>query len=336
MSISRRTFLKTTVASAAAATAGPAGSEARENKTMPPDALGLLFDSTLCVGCKACVTACKQANAIPLDAPVREPYRDSSIDIGAGALNVIKVYRDGTAAHKDQEVNGFAFAKKSCMHCVDPSCVSVCPVSAMQKDPQTGIVRHFKENCIGCRYCVASCPYGVPRFEYDSPFPAISKCQLCQHLQAENKIPACAESCPTGATLFGPVPALKAEAQRRLALPPGHETRSERRMTGSGEPVRPRLSPAYHPHLYGDKELGGTQVLHLAGVPFDKLGMPTLPERSYAAVSETIQHTLYQGMIAPVAILAGLVGIIARNTRHGHPEQPDASRTDGHGEDERA
>lgn len=315
MSISRRNFLKAATVGAVAAVAAPGEAAARGNLEMPPKALGLLFDSTYCVGCKACVTACKQANAIPFDTPVREAHRDTSIDIGAKALNVIKAYRHGDASVKDREANGFAFAKKSCMHCVDPSCVSVCPVSAMQKAPLTGIVSHYKENCIGCRYCVASCPYGVPRFEYDQAFPAISKCQLCRHLQAEGRIPACAESCPTGATLYGPVALLKQEAQRRLAMAPGTIHAPERGQAGSGEFGRPRPAAAYIQHIYGDRELGGTQVLHIAGVPFEKLGMPTLPDRSYASVSETIQHTLYAGMAAPAVVLAGLVGIISRNKR---------------------
>lgn len=315
MSINRRNFLK--AAAAGTATVGlaavPCEVQARGNKEMPPQAVGFLFDSTLCVGCKACVTACKQANDIPFETPVREAYLDTSIDINSKALNVIKMYVDGKANVKDREADGFAFTKKSCMHCVDPSCVSVCPVSAMQKDPITGIVSHYKENCIGCRYCVASCPYGVPRFDYDSPFPQISKCQMCKHLQAEGKIPACADACPTGATLFGPVTALKEEARKRLATEPGTVVRHERRVVGSGDATRPVQSAAYVDHLYGDKELGGTQMVMLSGVSFDKLGMPQLPERSFASESETVQHTIYKGMIAPAVALAGLVAVVKRN-----------------------
>lgn len=322
-SISRRNFLKAAAAGTAVAgvVACPGTASARGNLEMPPKAVGFLFDSTLCVGCKLCVTACKQANEIPFDTPVREPFKDVSVDIGKGALNVIKAYVDGKAEVKDRETDGFAFIKKSCMHCVDPSCVSVCPVKAMQKDPVTGIVTHHKDSCIGCRYCVASCPFGVPRFDYDNPIPAISKCQLCNHLQAKGKIPACADVCPTGATLFGPVTALKEEARRRLALKPGTEVRHDRRIVGSGEPTRPVASAKYLDHLYGDKEMGGTQMIMLSGVPFEKLGMPTLPERSYASVSETIQHTLYAGMIAPATALVGLVALVTRNKKKQGEEE---------------
>jgi Fe-S-cluster-containing dehydrogenase component len=91
------------------------------------------------------------------------------------------MYRNGTMETKDQEANGFAFMKTSCMHCGDPSCVSACPVSAMTKDPETGVVGYNPDKCIGCRYCVAACPFGIPKYQYDSPTGRIGKCELCRH-----------------------------------------------------------------------------------------------------------------------------------------------------------
>jgi Fe-S-cluster-containing dehydrogenase component len=151
----------------------------------------------------------------------KDQYWDTPLDISGKTLNVIKAYRDGKMEVKDREENGFAFIKKSCMHCVDPSCVSACPVSAMKKDPKTGVVTYDKDACIGCRYCVAACPFGVPRFTYDSATPQISKCQLCVHRHKDGKYAACAEVCPTGATLYGRVSVLREEARRRLAMKPG-------------------------------------------------------------------------------------------------------------------
>ncbi|MBY0430150.1 MAG: hydrogenase 2 operon protein HybA, partial [Rhodospirillales bacterium] len=280
----------------------------------------LLFDSTLCVGCKACVTACKIANTLPLDVPPDKPYLDQSQDIGPKVFNVIKMYKDGGAAVKDREADGFAFIKKSCMHCVDPSCVSVCPVSAMRKDPVTGIVTYDKDACIGCRYCVASCPFRIPRSDYDTPTPEIHKCQLCRHLHAEGKFSACADACPTGATLYGPVELLKAEAKRRVALSPGEKTRFPRRSIEIGENGRERAAPQYLQHIYGEHEGGGTQMLMLSAVPFEKLGLPILPRRSYASVSESIQHGLYAWLALPALALAGLMSITRRTARHDDDE----------------
>lgn len=311
--MNRRQFFKAAAAGTAATCVGSA--EARGNKQIPPEAVGLLFDGTLCIGCKACVSACKEANNMPPEFSLDEQLWDTPLDISGKTLNVIKVYRDGEGtAGKDQEQGGYAFTKMSCMHCVDPSCVSACPVSAMTKDPVTGIVAYSKDACIGCRYCVAACPFGVPRFTYDQPFPQISKCQLCKHRYPEGKYSACAEVCPTGATLFGTVKELKAEIARRKALPPGTEAEFPRGRVGGGDSYTGTVG-RYVSHVYGEKEIGGTQVLHLSAVPFEKLAKPVLPDVAPASVSESIQHTLYHGMIAPLAFLGGLVFVAKRNMK---------------------
>jgi len=313
MSINRRDFLKGALAGGALlAVESPA--EARPNKTISPDALGLLYDSTLCIGCKACVSACKEENGMPPEySSTEEQYWDTPLDISGKTLNVIKLYNDGTAEYKDSEKNGYAFMKISCLHCVDPSCVSACPVSAMTKDAVTGIVGYDKDICIGCRYCVGACPFGVPRFQYDTPIPKISKCQLCRH-RPEGKYSACAEVCPTGATLYGKTSDLMIEAKRRLALKPGDKTVFPRGNLNTHDQSPHTANAAnYVQQIYGDKELGGTQMLKLSAVPFEKLGMPKLPERSFASVSETIQHTLYKGLIAPLAFLGILSYVAKRN-----------------------
>ena len=116
----RRSFFKTAGAAAATATAAcPAA--ARSTRTLPPDAVGLLFDSTLCIGCKACVAACKESNGMPPEVSTPDALWDTPKDISGKTLTVIKVYRDGKMEKKDSVTDGYAFVKKSCMHCVDPS-----------------------------------------------------------------------------------------------------------------------------------------------------------------------------------------------------------------------
>lgn len=332
--MNRRNFLKTagsTVAALGTVSLAPETQALqREEKELPPQALGMLYDSTLCIGCKACVYACKDANGMPpeVNAPQREwngGEWDSPLDISGKTLNVIKIYREGEAQHKDKEKNGFAFMKRHCLHCLDPSCVSVCPVSAMRKNPETGVVTHDPDACIGCRYCVVSCPFSVPQFQYDTPFPRIQKCQLCSHLQAKGGIPACCDVCPTGASLFGEVKDLREEAKRRLAAQPGENYTFARGQLGAKRPTHEAKLPEYQPYFYGAKELGGTQVIYLSGVPFEKLGLPVkVPDHSYASESEGIQHTLYKGLLAPILLLTGLSYFAYRNQQVESDEHPPA------------
>ena len=334
---SRRKFLKgCAVAGGAVVAAGAVTTSvvARETHVRPPEALGLLYDATLCVGCKACVAACKQVNENPAEFSTLDKLWDTPLDTSAYTFNLIKMYRNGTMQTKDAESNGYAFMKTSCMHCADPSCVSACPVSAMTKDAETGVVGYNADACIGCRYCVAACPFGIPKYQYDSPTGQIGKCELCRHRHKDGHYSACAEVCPTGATLFGHTEDLLAEAKRRLALKPGSTTifprgrlrrAQERQLAGEsghgehggngehagqgvadGKGQRQRLRQgwrdepdqsyegqvgAYKQHVYGETEYGGTQVLKLSAVDFEKVGMPNLPPEAAAAHSETIQQS---------------------------------------------
>ncbi|MDP3616532.1 MAG: 4Fe-4S dicluster domain-containing protein, partial [Rhodoferax sp.] len=166
---SRRDFLKGVLASSAAVTAAVVSPPAcaRDTLSRPAEGLGLLYDATLCIGCKACVAACKEANNNPPEFSTADQLWDTPLDTSGYTFNLIKMYRNGTMETKDAEVNGFAFMKTSCMHCADPSCVSACPVSAMTKDPVTGIVAYEASACVGCRYCVVACPFGIPKYQYD-------------------------------------------------------------------------------------------------------------------------------------------------------------------------
>jgi len=323
MSVSRRDFLKLSGGGALLSATGTTA--ARPNKEPPPDAIGMLYDATICIGCKACMVGCKQANNMPIETTLDQPIWDTPPDISDKTLNAIKLYKDGTGEVKDREHDGFSFVKRHCMHCVDAVCVSVCPVNAMRKNQVSGIVTHHPDICIGCRYCVFACPYNVPAYEFDDPLGQIQKCQFCDHRLEEGKLPGCVETCPTGASLFGSLKEIQQEAERRLSMRPGEQYEYPLNTVNSPHKHVATVK-TYQDHIYGESEGGGTQVLMLAGVPFDKLGMPDLPEKSAASRSEGVQHTLYRGMIAPLLLFAGLIYVSRKNVAASHAE--DDAETD--------
>jgi Fe-S-cluster-containing dehydrogenase component len=304
MQISRRGLLKGAAAAGAATVLSPTA-DARERVEPSREAVGMLFDSTRCVGCRACQTACKVANGLPPDAVAAGGgVYDAPSDLNATTKNVIKAL---------PTPGGPVFVKQQCMHCVDPSCVSACMLGAMHKAGEgkrrfegekkgSGIVTWDKYTCTGCRYCQIACSFNVPKFEWRAAFPSIVKCELCRHRADPAKQgplavanPACAEVCPRDAVVYGWRAELLAEAKRRIAADAG----------------------SYNPHVYGETEGGGTQVLYLtaAGVSFEQLGLPKLPDRSAAQFSESVSHAPYLYGATPIALYAALAWRIRRSQR---------------------
>lgn len=316
MKIKRRDFLKLSAGGGLLmATLGPtAALSSTEKKALPPDAVGILYDSTLCVGCQACMTACKQANKMPLETEDPAKRWDNPQDLSSKTLNIIKRYQDGSEATKDQEQDGYAFIKRQCMHCLDPSCVSACPVSALRKDAKNGIISYNKDACIGCRYCQIACPFNIPKFQWESTTPEIVKCQLCSHLLKDGKYAACCSACPTGASLYGPMEDLIAEAKRRLKLEPGAYADFPLNRIGPEGSNRTTSHKVrqYVQHIYGENEVGGTQNLMLAGVSFAKLGLPELPDEAFVRLADGIQYAIYKGMAYPLALLGALIYMIRK------------------------
>ncbi len=163
----------------------------------------LLYDATLCIGCKRCEEACAAQNQLP--------------------------YNDTVAAEEKQSEHKFTivmtkgdkFMRRLCMSCQDPTCASVCPVGALTKTP-AGPVTYDANKCMGCRYCMIACPFSVPKYEWNKLAPKVRKCTMCANRIAAGKPTACAEICPTGATKFGDRDALIAEAQQRIRDNPGN------------------------------------------------------------------------------------------------------------------
>jgi len=288
--IGRRSALKILgAAGAAAAVPGEADARVEFRKANAED-YGLLVDAVRCVGCRACVTKCKEANGKGQDVRVVQGAAyDAPIDLNATTLTVIKAF----ATEKDT-----GFVKAQCMHCVHPACASVCMMQALHKG-EHGVVEYDVTRCIGCRNCQIACPFNVPKFEWASATPKIVKCELCRHRYKDGKGPACAEVCPRDAVTFGKRGALLEEAKRRIAARPG----------------------AYQARVYGETDGGGTNVLYLSPVGFDAIGLPDLGTEPAPSLSETVQGTLYQGFVAPVVLLGALSVVTWKNSRQAKKEE---------------
>jgi formate dehydrogenase iron-sulfur subunit len=189
--VDRRNFLKG-LALAGGAAVAPAAKASQ--KAPAADAVGMLYDSTRCIGCKACTVACREANGLPPSKT--DGLHDMQLELDGTTKSVIKLWKD--EAHP----SAFAFMKQQCMHCVDPACVSVCMLGALKKSAQ-GVVTYDVNACIGCRYCQVACPFNVPKFEWSSATPKIVKCELCPERRAQGKLPACVEACPRQAVIYG-------------------------------------------------------------------------------------------------------------------------------------
>jgi Fe-S-cluster-containing dehydrogenase component len=163
--------------------------------------LGLVIDLDTCVGCQACVTSCKEWNTGGQMAPLTDinPY-------GAGADGVW-FNRVHTFEHTTDRGSRTVHFPRSCLHCDEPACVTVCPTGASYKRAADGIVLVDEAKCIGCKLCSWACPYGAR--EYDVSVGTMKKCTLCidriynDNIDAADRVPACVAACPTGARHFG-------------------------------------------------------------------------------------------------------------------------------------
>lgn len=201
----------------------------------------ILIDVTKCTGCEKCVEACVKKNDLNLEKSFfdRETSRDG---LSADRLLSIK------------EIHPNRFVRFSCMHCLDPACVSACIVGGITKS-KTGPVIYDPDKCIGCRYCMLACPFHIPRYEWNQIKPFIKKCDLCYDRIKENKIPACVEACPQKAIIFG---------ERYKLLRHARSTINTNKNK-------------YLNHIWGQKEYGGTLVLFISDIDLTELGWPNKP-----------------------------------------------------------
>ena len=270
-----------------------------------------LIDITKCIGCRACQVACKQWNDRQGEATELQDYMgfQNPATLSAKTYTLITFHE-----LPDEKAPGglhYLFTMRRCLHCLEPACASACPTTALARQPD-GPVSYDPNKCIGCRYCVWACPWGVPTAEWDSLAPKIQKCTHCadrsnqpvplarngQALTEEEisqyrqdiSTPACVKACPADCLRFGTREDMLHEAHNRI----------------SGQPDK------YVNHIYGEKEAGGTSVLYLSSVPFEKLGFPEVDTKPYPALSKIAIHTVPPAVLALGALLGGAYAFLKR------------------------
>ncbi len=212
--------------------------------------MALLTDNTKCIGCRGCQVACKQWHNLPAEKTefFGGPGYQNPSKLSCSTFTLIHYHEKV----ENEELKDWAFYKEQCRHCIEPACVSACLVKALEKLPNGAVVYH-DDLCMGCRYCMIACPYEIPKFEYHKPIPLIQKCDFCYDRIEEGLKPACAQTCPSDAILYGERGELIKEAQKRI----------------SNNPEK------YVDHIYGEHEVGGTNVMCISSVPLEKFGIKT-------------------------------------------------------------
>jgi len=243
----------------------------------------ILTDTTRCTGCETCVHACKETYQLKKDRAWR--WQRQVDDLSATRFTTI-LRRPGGK-----------YVRQQCRHCLDPACASACLVGALQKT-DIGPVLYDETRCMGCRYCMISCPYGIPRYEWESAVPVVRKCILCYDRIKDGGQPACTEACPYGATLFGTRAEMLAEARRRFAESPG------------------KYYPRDDPKIWGEHEVGGTSVLYISDIPLDFLAwQPDIGDEPMPALTWGALSKVPPLAIGVAGLMAGIYWIIGRRMR---------------------
>lgn len=281
--LTRRGFLGACAAAGAIPFACPVAAAASADA--PASGNGVLVDLSRCIGCRNCENACRVRWGRPGLAPTSAGYAPGEGRLSFTSRTFVDTREVKTASGTTRKVT----VKRQCMHCVDPACVSVCPVAALKKSP-SGAVVYDEDRCMGCRYCLFACPFGVPRYDWGSGLaPAVGKCDFCEERTGKGLKPACVAACPTGALRFGRREDLLHDARLRVGGPGGAR------------------------HLLGDGEVGGTAWMYLSDAPAEELGFPAdLPDHAMPTLTWKALQKVPVVIVVLGLFLAGVRRAVAK------------------------
>lgn len=276
MEINRRNFLKVLGVTGMSIGTGKALKAQKESKNGDEkEFYAILYDSMRCGGCQGCEFACALEHGLP------DPDIEDLPEVGK---------KRKTNENRRTVINAFdtsqgeVYVKNQCMHCNQPACTSACLTEALNKKAE-GPVVWDADKCMGCRYCMISCPFDSPKFEYHSSNPKIEKCNMCFERISKGEVPACVEACPAEALSFG---------TRREMLDLARQRINE-------------FPDFYYNGIYGENEAGGTGYLYIAPVPFEELGMNTkVQKKPYPEMTKGFLYSVPSIFILWPAILLGI------------------------------
>lgn len=283
--MNRRNFFKVTGAAGAALASRDAKAQEIDPKEQE-EFVGVLVDTTRCIGCRSCEMACGEAHGLTIP--------DVEND---GALETVRNTSDKqwTVVNRFDTDVGDVYVKKQCMHCWQPACASACLTNAMLKT-ETGPVIWRSSKCMGCRFCMVSCPFDIPKFEYNTWNPKIQKCNMCFDRLEQGKQPACVQACPTDALMFGTKRELMEIARVRIYNHPSK----------------------YVHQVYGEHVVGGTGWLYLSAAPFEQIGFRTdLGTTPYPEYTKNFLYAVPVVFFGVPAFLLGL-SLLAEKSDLGH------------------
>ena len=207
--MNRRSFLKT-VGVAGAVAMGSSGRASAAAEADGIEGYAVLVDTTRCAGCRNCEVVCAEANGLPEPDVMDDSVLETARKPDENQWSVMNRFETDV---------GEVYVKRQCMHCVQPACASACLTRAMKKTEEGPVVWRGNK-CMGCRFCMVSCPFDMPKFEYHSANPKIQKCRMCWERLKQGELPACVENCPAEALTFGKRSEMIVEARRRIVEDP--------------------------------------------------------------------------------------------------------------------
>ena len=248
----------------------------------------ILFDATKCTGCRGCQVACKKWNGLTAEVTKNRGTYENPPDLTADTWLTM---RFNEVANGNGGIS-WLFSRRSCMHCSDAGCILVCPTGALYKHSQ-GMVLYDESLCSGCGYCIEACPFDIPRRgggynQLTGKGKVAEKCWLCADRITANaaavpqvdRIPACVKTCPPGALVFGDRFDMITAAKARI-----------RHLEDQGKTAT----------LYGETEVGGTQVMYI---------LDNTPENYYLPAKPSIASVrAWQSYLKPIGY--GVIGVVA-------------------------